>query len=80
MRPEKLRINSPEKNQDYNYLDAKVQEIIYLGDHIRVRFSAAGNDEVIAKIPNSCSMETFSIGDTATLSWGFQYGRAFNQK
>jgi hypothetical protein len=33
-------------------VDGRVEELIYLGDHIRVRMNVAGNDEFIVKVRN----------------------------
>jgi len=51
LRPERVAINSSEKFE--NNFDAKVKELIYLGDHIRSRVEVCGNDQFIVKIPNS---------------------------
>ena len=80
VRPEKLIVNMAEKDQNFNTIDATVEEIIYLGDHIRIRFSFADNDEIITKIPNSGITQNFKLGEKVTLSWHFQYGRAFKTR
>jgi hypothetical protein len=35
-----------------NLVNGRIEELIYLGDHIRVRMNVAGNDEFIVKVRN----------------------------
>jgi hypothetical protein len=49
LRPERVAINSAEKFE--NVFDAKIKELIYLGDHIRTRVEICGNDQFIVKVP-----------------------------
>ena len=35
-----------------NSFEAKVKELIYLGDHIRTRVKVCGDDQFIVKVPN----------------------------
>ncbi len=50
VRPERMNINKDISSE--NKFRGEVRELIYLGDHIRVRLSVSGNDEFIVKIPN----------------------------
>ena len=59
-------------------LPAKVLEMIYLGDHIRCRMSVAGNDEFIAKIPNSNKTITLAPGKDGFVSWNIDDCRALD--
>lgn len=77
VRPEKLMVNGEDTDKDLNTIEATVEEIIYLGDHIRIRFRVADNDEIITKIPNSGKSASIAVGEHAKLSWHWQYGRAF---
>jgi len=52
LRPERVEVN-PEPGKFPNVFDAKVQELIYLGDHIRTRATVCGHDDFIVKIPKS---------------------------
>jgi putative spermidine/putrescine transport system ATP-binding protein len=49
IRPESIEINPKPKTTD-NILDADVRELIFLGDHLRVRLGVAGNDEFVVKV------------------------------
>ena len=48
LRPERVWVNVDEKNYENNF-EAKVEELIYLGDHVRTRVKVCGNDQFIVK-------------------------------
>ncbi len=77
LRPERVYIN-PREGVTPNVLDAKVLELIYLGDHIRTRVSVAGNDEFIVKIPNSHEHSRLARGDTVKVGWASEDCRALD--
>jgi putative spermidine/putrescine transport system ATP-binding protein len=76
LRPERVAINSSEKFE--NNFDAKVKELIYLGDHIRSRVEVCGNDQFIVKIPNSYMGANLKEGLTVKLSWKASDSRALD--
>jgi len=76
LRPERVAINSSEKFE--NNFDAKVKELIYLGDHIRSRVEVCGNDQFIVKIPNSYMGAKLKEGVTVKLSWKASDSRALD--
>jgi len=76
LRPERVAINSSEKFE--NNFDAKVKELIYLGDHIRSRVEVCGNDQFIVKIPNSYKGANLKEGTTVKLSWKASDSRALD--
>jgi len=76
LRPERVAINSSEKFE--NNFDAKVKELIYLGDHIRSRVEVCGNDQFIVKIPNSYMVANLKEGTTVKLSWKASDSRALD--
>ncbi len=51
-----------------NVFTGKVEELIYLGDHIRVRLDVCGNNEFIVKVPNEGSFN-YNEGDSIKLNW-----------
>ncbi len=77
LRPERVHI-APENGRFPNTFDGRVEELIYLGDHIRVRVSLAGNDEFIVKVPNSTSGRRISVGETLRLGWAKEDCRALD--
>ena len=78
LRPERVAINSSEKFE--NNFDAKVKELIYLGDHIRSRVEVCGNDQFIVKIPNSYIGANLKEGMSVKLSWKTNDSRALDVK
>ncbi len=68
LRPERVQIDAGEDRFD-NIFTGKVQELIYLGDHIRVRVSVAGNDEFIVKVPNATGERKIKVGEELRLGW-----------
>ncbi len=77
LRPERVVIN-PQAGSVPNVLTARVEELIYLGDHIRTRVNITGNDQFIVKIPNSAHHSILSEGKTVTLGWEAQDCRALD--
>ena len=67
VRPERVSVNSSNGSEE-NKLQGVVEELIYLGDHIRVRLEVSKNKDFIVKIPNEGNV-TFKEGDTVGLSW-----------
>jgi len=50
VRPERITIGS--KDSNLNQFEGQVEELIYLGDHIRARLNTCGSKDFIVKIPN----------------------------
>ena len=67
VRPERVSVNSS-NGSDENKFKGIVKELIYLGDHIRVRLDVCNNKEFIVKIPNEGSI-SFEEGNSVDLSW-----------
>ena len=67
LRPERCELDPP-KGSD-NIVSGKIEEMIYLGDHIRVRMNVAGNDEFIVKVRNRRDKRPISEGDTVDVGW-----------
>jgi putative spermidine/putrescine transport system ATP-binding protein len=68
LRPERVTVN-PEAGSVPNIVDAKVEELIYLGDHIRTRASVCGHDDFIIKMPNSAGHTRLNPGDAIQVGW-----------
>ena len=62
-------MTQPEHGSVNNLFNARVEELIYLGDHIRARMSVCGNDEFIVKVPNSAERSVLQEGNTAEIGW-----------
>jgi putative spermidine/putrescine transport system ATP-binding protein len=69
VRPEVIMLG-PHATPCANQFSGKIQDVIYRGDHLRIRLDAFGQNDFIAKIPKhlakSLMMET---GHTVALGW-----------
>jgi len=68
LRPERIEIN-PAKGSVPNTLEGKIEELIYLGDHVRTRMSVSGNSDFIVKVPNTYGHKLLKEGETAIVGW-----------
>ena len=78
LRPERAIIN-PENNMD-NKHKGKIEEVIYHGDHTRVRLNLLGNNEFILKVPNSSARMDIKLGNEINIGWNSQDSRALDPK
>ena len=78
LRPERALIN-PKDNMDNNH-KAKIKEVIYHGDHTRLRMDMLGNDQFILKIPNSSSNLDIKLGNDINVGWNANDSRALDPK
>ena len=58
----------------------RIEELIYLGDHIRCRMTVAGNNEFIVKVPNTADQLGLEIGAESYVSWQTDDCRALDFK
>jgi len=77
LRPERVTVN-PEPGELPNIFSGIAEELIYLGDHIRTRFTVCGHDDFIVKIPNSAAHAHLSQGDTVNIGWTAEDCRALD--
>ena len=77
LRPERVTVN-PESGQCSSSVKGKVEEMIYLGDHIRSRMNVCGHVDFIVKIPNSANHDQFKPGDTVQVGWKAEDARALD--
>ena len=75
IRPERVSIDKT--TSDSNNFSGKIEELIYLGDHIRARLDVCGNKEFIVKVPNEGSFN-HKEGDELKLSWNSEDVRALD--
>ena len=76
IRPERVNIGASGEN----VTEAKVLELIYLGDHIRCRLDVFGNQEFVVKVPNSAGHEHLSVGEVTQINWAPQDARALDAR
>ena len=78
LRPERAIIDP--KNQMDNNHKGKIEEVIYHGDHTRVRLDILGNKEFILKVPNSSARMDIKVGNEINVGWNSHDSRALDPK
>jgi len=76
LRPERVWLNPDDSFP--NVFEGKVEELIYLGDHIRTRMTVCGHSEFIVKVPNSTDQGDLRVGDTVNVGWKVEDCRALD--
>jgi len=69
---------NPEPGKYPNLFDARIEELIYLGDHLRTRASVCGQDDFIVKIPNATWHAKLQEGDMVKFGWSVEDCRALD--
>jgi putative spermidine/putrescine transport system ATP-binding protein len=77
LRPERVKLN-PVNGACSNVFSGRVEELIYLGDHTRVRASVCGNNDFIIKVPNSEGVPSLTPGASITVGWKKEDCRALD--
>jgi putative spermidine/putrescine transport system ATP-binding protein len=77
LRPERVRIN-PARGAFDNIFSASIEELIYLGDHTRVRASVCGNSDFVVKVPNAEGVPDLQPGSTISVGWKKEDCRALD--
>ena len=78
LRPERAIID-PEEKMD-NKHKGKIEEVIYHGDHTRLRLNLLGNNEFILKVPNSSARMDIKLGNEIQIGWNSFDARALDPK
>jgi putative spermidine/putrescine transport system ATP-binding protein len=77
LRPERVVIDPPDGSLP-NIFDARVEELIYLGDHIRTRVAVCGVTDFIVKIPNAQAHPVKRRGESLRVGWSAEDMRALD--
>ena len=77
LRPERVEVDPPEGKYP-NVFDARVEELIYLGDHIRTRANVCGHNDFIVKVPNASGHAALQEGVNAKFGWNIGDCRALD--
>ena len=77
LRPERVKLN-PVNGACSNVFSGRVEELIYLGDHTRVRASVCGNNDFVIKVPNSEGVPSLTPGANITVGWKKEDCRALD--
>ena len=78
IRPERVATNPSNEGDYQNNFKAKIEELIYLGDHIRTRASVCGDDEFVVKIANTSALAAIKVGTDVTFGWKAEDCRALD--
>ncbi|WP_128002319.1 ABC transporter ATP-binding protein [Piscinibacter defluvii] len=71
LRPERVLLNPAPGACDV-LADAQVQDVTYLGDHLRLRVLAFGDQPIVMKLPNAARERAVAEGDAIRLGWRAQ--------
>ncbi len=68
LRPERVLLN-PLPGQGDVQVDARVKDVTYLGDHLRLRVRAFADQEIVLKLPNASRERAVVEGDAVRIGW-----------
>ncbi len=68
IRPERVSI-APEPGMYTNEFEATVDDVTFLGDHLRIRVTVCGQSDFIVKIPNVVGHGAVLEGDSIRIGW-----------
>ena len=68
LRPESVMIEPPRDSCSSRF-EAQVRELIYLGDHTRVRVNVCGNDDFVIKVQRKEDAPRLVVGQTLNVGW-----------
>ncbi len=68
IRPERVIVH-PREGECDTVLPARVEELIYHGDHTRVRLEVCGSREFLVKLPHVHGRPAIAQGDAITIGW-----------
>jgi putative spermidine/putrescine transport system ATP-binding protein len=77
LRPERVQIN-PAEGAFPNVVNARIEELIYLGDHIRTRCQVCGTSEFVIKVPNASGHQVLREGSEVKIGWTVEDCRALD--
>jgi putative spermidine/putrescine transport system ATP-binding protein len=77
IRPERVEVD-PTGPEFTNRITGTVNDIIYLGDHLRARLTAGGSDNFVVKAPNRDGQRRLEKGQSVTLGWRTKDCRALD--
>jgi putative spermidine/putrescine transport system ATP-binding protein len=68
LRPERVMLKPDDDSCDV-IADARVRDVTYLGDHLRLRVIAFGDQEIVMKLPNASRARSVAEGDPIRIGW-----------
>jgi putative spermidine/putrescine transport system ATP-binding protein len=79
IRPERIVIGDASQRCP-NTVTARIEDMSYLGDHVRLRLAAAGALEFAVKLSDRTTVAGLRRGDTAHLGWAVDDARAYPER
>jgi len=77
IRPERISLNGSSES-GANRFSGRVEEFIYLGDHVRVRLEVCGMNDFFVKQPIAELDPALAVGDVVPLGWQVEHVRALD--
>ena len=77
LRPERVTIE-PAEGTCPNVFEARVEELIYLGDHLRTRVNLLGHNDFVVKVPNAAGHVPLEEGAVVRVGWQAEDCRALD--
>jgi putative spermidine/putrescine transport system ATP-binding protein len=77
IRPERVLINGASQASG-NRFNGRIQEFIYLGDHVRIRMEVCGHSDFIVKMPINQLDHQLRKDDIVPLGWEIEHARALD--
>jgi putative spermidine/putrescine transport system ATP-binding protein len=77
IRPEDVQID-PDPVRCPNVFEARVLELIYLGDHTRVRVSVCGHDDFVIKVARGDGRPRLAVDEAVRIGWTTKACRALD--
>ena len=74
IRPERVGLAKPGKFS--NEFDARVDGVLFIGDHLRLQLNLCGNANFVVKIPNIVGHGALLEGDRVSVGWAVTDCRA----
>jgi putative spermidine/putrescine transport system ATP-binding protein len=77
LRPERVLVD-PSPESCPNLFEARVEELIYHGDHTRLRVCACGSEDFVIKVPNAAGHVHLEVGAAIRVGWRIEDCRALD--
>ncbi|GAC1034850.1 polyamine ABC transporter ATP-binding protein [Pseudomonas sp. No.21] len=77
IRPERIRLNGGSE-RCANRFSGRVEEFVYLGDHVRIRMEVCGKPDFFVKQPIAELDPALAVGDVVSLGWQVEHVRALD--
>jgi len=77
IRPESVKLDPPAERCPDRF-EARIEELIYLGDHLRVRARVLDRDDFVIKVPRTPEAPRLEVGQRCTIGWSPRDCRALD--